>query len=110
MRHIDADAITPDIVQSYTANADVYLVIRKILDDAPTADVVTMAEEKIDSLKKECAYWEAEAKEARADLTESTREIARLIFKDIRMLCIHIDNVYDAMRLEALAKKYTEGE
>lgn len=39
-RHIDADAITPDVVQSYTANADVYLVIRKILDDAPTADVV----------------------------------------------------------------------
>lgn len=43
-----------------------------------------------------------------ADAVEA--EIARKIFKEIRMLCLHIDNVYDAMRFEALIKKYTEGE
>lgn len=40
MRPIDADALTADLIQSYSPNADVYLVVRKILGDAPTVDVV----------------------------------------------------------------------
>lgn len=39
-RYIDADKINADYIQSYTANADIYLTVRKILSDAPTADVV----------------------------------------------------------------------
>lgn len=43
-RYIDADALTADVIQSYTANADVCLIVRKILDDVPAADVEPRAE------------------------------------------------------------------
>lgn len=39
-RYIDADKLTSDYIQSYTANADTYLILRRILGEVPTADVV----------------------------------------------------------------------
>lgn len=40
MRLIDADALNADFIQRYTASADIYLLVRKILNDAPTVDAV----------------------------------------------------------------------
>lgn len=40
MRLIDANALNADFIQRYTANADVYLLVRKILNDAPAVDAV----------------------------------------------------------------------
>ena len=38
-RYIDIDAVSDDYMQSFTANADTYLVVRKILRSVPVADV-----------------------------------------------------------------------
>ena len=40
MRLIDADALNADFIQNHTANTDVYLTVRKIIDNAPAVDVV----------------------------------------------------------------------
>lgn len=39
-RYIDADALNSDYIQSFTANADIYLAVRKIIQSVPTSDVV----------------------------------------------------------------------
>lgn len=36
----DADAVTADFIQEHTANADVYLAVKKILAAAPAVDAV----------------------------------------------------------------------
>ena len=38
-RYIDIDAVSDDYMQSFTANAGTYLVVRKILRSVPAADV-----------------------------------------------------------------------
>lgn len=38
-RYIDIDAVSDDYIQSFTANANTYLIVRKILRSVPTADV-----------------------------------------------------------------------
>ena len=39
-KYIDIDSVSDDYMQSFTANAGTYLVVRKILRSVPTADVV----------------------------------------------------------------------
>lgn len=51
MRLIDANALNADFIQRYTANADVYLLIRKILNDAPAVDAVEVVR------CRECKYY-----------------------------------------------------
>ena len=59
-RLIDADALNADFIQRYTANADVYLLVRKILNDAPSVDAVEVVRCKdcvhAEELDKHCEF------------------------------------------------------
>lgn len=53
-RLIDANALSADFVQNHTANADIYLTVRKILNDAPTVDAVEVVR------CKDCVFYGGE--------------------------------------------------
>ena len=100
-RYIDADSLNADVIQHYTANADIYLAVRKILDDLPTADVVPRSEvEKI--------FEEIE------EIIDE--KYNRLVFKfqsydayeEIKAITNFRDCVSDG--IVKLQKKYTEGK
>jgi hypothetical protein len=90
-RYIDANKITADFVQSYTANADTYLTLRKILNDVPTADVAP---------KSEVAKIFAEIRKSASYCVASHNGEELYHTKQYSI---------SAMKLDEIENKYTEG-
>lgn len=106
-RYIDVDAINADVVQNYTANADVFLGVRKILGDAPTADVVSREEyEAVVAAQESLQKYIAELVREKSEIFAEIDKLIVLFVDEDGIKYPGVD--YDGYL--GLKQKYTEGK